>query len=346
MGHIGILIGSAESGKLDNHVQSANKGTGKSMILNKLLDSQAPISYNLGMNRLPVAKRAQILSLLCEGVSMRAVSRLVDCSINTVTRELIQAGEACADYHDRTVRGVTSKRIQCDEIWSFVGMKDKTAKRKDIKGFGLGDVWTWTAIDADSKICVSWYIGNRDAGAAYELMMALQDRLANRVQLTTDGHKSYLSAIAGAFGTTGIDYATLVKVYGPDTNEANAHRYSPPQCLGTDATRVYGAPDPDHISTSYVERRNLTMRMHMRRFTRLTNAFSKKVENHAHMAALYTLWCNFCRVHMTLRVTPAMAAGIATSIMPMEKVVEITDEWEAKQPHQKVGRKPKAGKSN
>jgi len=281
-----------------------------------------------GMNRLSIAKRVQILALLCEGSSMRSVSRLVDVSINTVTRELILAGQACADFHNRTVRDVRSTRVQCDEIWSFVEMKEKQAKRKAQRPANVGDTWTWTGIDADSKLLISWFIGSRDAGAAWEFMMDLAARLASRVQLTTDGHNAYLDAVDGAFGTS-IDYAMLVKLYGA-TPELET-RYSPAVCIGTKRTVIHGRPDPAHISTSYVERANLTMRMSMRRFTRLTNAFSKKFENHCHMIALYAVWYNFVRIHKTLRVAPAMEAGVSDHLMSLEDVVRIEDEWEASQ---------------
>lgn len=293
------------------------------------------------MNRLPVAKRAQILSLLCEGSSMRSVSRIIDCSINTVSRELVVAGEACAEFHDLTVRGVKSVRVQCDEIWSFVAMKEKAAKMKKHRAAGVGDVWTWTGLDADTKLVISWRIGDRGAEDAFEFMLDLASRLDGRVQMTTDGHKAYLSAIGGAFGSQGIDYAQLVKTYGQDPKE-DERRYSPAVCTGIEKTRIYGDPDIKHVSTSYVERSNLTMRMHMRRFTRLTNAFSKKFENHCHMVALYTAWYNFCRVHKTLRVTPAMEAKLTDHVWTMEDFVGVADEWEARQPHEKVGRKPKA----
>jgi IS1 family transposase len=302
----------------------------------------------MGMNRLPILKRAQILSLLCEGSSMRSVSRIVDVSINTVTRELVLAGKACAAFHDRTVRNVKSKRVQCDEIWSFVGMKEKAAKRKGSeRPANVGDVWTWTGIDADNKLIVSWLVGARDAGAAYEFMSDLESRLANRVQLTTDGHSAYLSAVEDTFGYMGVDYAMLVKLYGPDPNE-DERRYSPAKCIGCEERKVFGHPDPDHISTSYVERSNLTLRTFNRRFTRLVLAFSKKLENHCHMIALYTVWYNFVKMHKTLRMTPAMAAGICDQLWTIEKIVELVDEWEAAQPHQKVGRKPgqTAKKSN
>ena len=259
---------------------------------------------------------------------MRAISRLVDVSINTVTRELVLAGQACADFHDRTVHHVQSKRVQCDEIWSFVEMKEKQARQKTRRPSKVGDTWTWTGIDANSKLIISWFIGSRDADAAWLFMRDLASRLANRVQLTTDGHGAYLSAVDGAFGTS-IDYAMLVKQYG--TASEGEKRYSPAVCLGAQRTVIHGNPDPAHINTSYVERQNLTMRMHMRRFTRLTNAFSKKFENHCHMVALYAVWYNFIRIHKTLRVTPAMESGIVDHLFSFEDLIGIADEWEASQ---------------
>jgi IS1 family transposase len=262
---------------------------------------------------------------------MRSVSRLVDVSINTVTRELVLAGEACAEFHDRTVRNVQTKRVQADEIWSFVEMKEKQAKRKAERPTHAGDCWTWTGIDADSKLLVSWFVGSRDADAAYQFMSDLADRLANRVQLTTDGHRAYLEAVDLAFDRA-IDYAMLVKIYG--SAPEGEKRYSPAVCLGTDRTVIRGRPDPDHISTSYVERANLTMRMSMRRFTRLTNAFSKKFENHCHMIALYAFWYNFVRIHKTLRVTPAMQAEVTDRLWTLEDAVGLIDELEAQRASQ------------
>ena len=272
----------------------------------------------LAMNKLPRPKRAQILTLLCEGASLRATSRIADVSINTVSKLLVDAGAACAAYHDEHMRDVKARRVQCDEIWSFVYAKAKnvaTAKRKDA---AYGDVWTWTAIDADSKLLISYLVGGRDGEYAMALMDDLRSRLANRVQLTTDGHSAYLEAVEGAFGGD-VDYAMLVKIYG-QTPEG-VRRYSPPECIGTRKTRIEGNPDRDHVSTSYVERQNLTMRMHMRRFTRLTNAFSKKVENHAHAVALHAMFYNFCRVHKTLRVTPAMEAGLTGHVWGTDDIV-------------------------
>lgn len=274
------------------------------------------------MNKLPVAKRAQILTLLCEGVSMRSIERIVGCSINTVDKLLRDAGEAALAYHDRAVRGVKAQRIQCDEIWSFVGAKQKNVA--DSKRAGdptAGDCWTWTAIDADSKLLVSYMVGGRDAEFALLLMDDLRWRVANRIQLTTDGHKAYLQAVEEAFGAD-VDYAMLVKLYGePSASPEAARRYSPPECVGARKEKITGNPDPKHISTAYTERANLTMRMSMRRFTRLTNAFSKKLENHAHMVALYAIWYNFMRIHKTLRTSPAQAAGIDSRLWSMEDVL-------------------------
>lgn len=284
------------------------------------------ISYNRGMNKLPVAKRIQILSMLCEGSSMRSISRVVDVSINTVAKLLVDAGEACAAYHDDHVRDVKAKRIQCDEIWSFCYAKQKnvaTAKRKNL---AHGDVWTWTALDSDSKLLVSYLVGGRDSDYALALMDDLRSRLANRVQLTTDGHKAYLEAVEGAFGGD-VDYAMLVKLYG-ESPEAEK-RYSPAQCIGARKTPIEGNPDPAHISTSHVERQNLTMRMQMRRFTRLTNGFSKKVANHYHMVALYTVWYNFVKMHKTLKMTPAMAAGVSERLWSVEDIASLIDAREA-----------------
>ncbi len=276
------------------------------------------------MNKLPHEKRVQILSMLCEGSSMRSVARVADVSFNTVAKLLIDAGKACAAFHDDTVRGVKSQRVQVDEIWSFVYAKAKntaTAKRQDL---AYGDVWTWTAIDADHKLILSWLVGGRDSDYALAFMDDLRSRLANRVQLTSDGHKAYLEAIEDAFGGD-VDYAMLVKMYGT-APEAEKGRYSPPICTGARKTRIEGNPDPKHVSTSYAERQNLTMRMHMRRFTRLTNAFSKKFENHMHMVALYTVWYNFVKQHKSLnKLTPAMAAGVTDKLWDVGDIVDLID---------------------
>jgi IS1 family transposase len=275
-----------------------------------------------GMNKLPSSKRVQILTLLCEGMSLRAISRAADVSINTVTKLLVDAGQACADFHEENVRGVKARRIQCDEIWSFTYAKQKNVAKAKAAPEVAGDTWTWTALDADTKLIVSWLVGGRDAEYADAFMQDVAGRLANRVQLTTDGHKAYLEAVEGAFGAD-VDYAQLVKLYG-ESPEAQK-RYSPAECIGCRKQPVSGGPDPKHISTSYVERQNLTMRMQMRRFTRLTNAFSKKVENHIHMVALYTVWYNFARIHKTLRMSPAMAAGLSPTLWSMEDVAALID---------------------
>jgi IS1 family transposase len=275
------------------------------------------------MNKLPLTKRAQILHSLVEGNSLRAASRLADVSINTVYKLLVDAGKACAVYHDEHVRGVAARRVQCDEIWSFVYAKAKnvaTAKRKDL---AYGDAWTWVAIDADTKLVLSYLVGGRDADYALALMDDLRRRVTSRMQLTTDGHAPYLRAVEEAFGAD-VDYAMLIKLYGePPSSPEAARRYSPSECVGARKDKITGNPDPRHISTSYVERQNLTMRMAMRRFTRLTNAFSKKVENHAHAVALHYMHYNFVRIHRSLRVTPAMAAGVTNDLWAIEDIAAL-----------------------
>jgi len=281
----------------------------------------------LGMNKLSLAKRAQILTLLCEGSSMRSVSRIAGVSINTVSKLLVDAGKACASFHDDKVRGVQSKYIQCDEIWSFTYAKAKNVGEAKAAPDQAGDTWTWTALDADSKLIVSHFVGGRDSECAMWFMDDVAKRLASRVQMTTDGHRAYLEAVEGAFGAD-VDYAQLVKIYGASPESAKG-RYSPAECTGAKKVKIEGNPDRDHVSTSYVERANLTMRMHMRRFTRLTNAFSKKFENHAHMVALYTVWYNFVRIHKSLRVSPAMAAGISDRLWSMEDVAALVEAADA-----------------
>ena len=274
------------------------------------------------MNKLSTQKRAQILGMLCEGMSLRATSRLADVSINTVTKLLVDVGTACAAYQDKALRDLNCKRVQVDEIWSFTYAKAKNVKAAKAAPEGAGDTWTWTAIDADSKLILSWLVGGRDAGYAHEFMQDIASRLANRVQLTSDGHKPYLEAVEGAFGAD-VDYATLIKIYG--NAPEGQRRYSPAVCTGARKERVEGDPDPKHVNTSFVERQNLTMRMHMRRFTRLTNGFSKKVENHAHAVALHFMFYNFCRIHKTLRVTPAMQAGVSDHVWTLEEVAELSN---------------------
>jgi IS1 family transposase len=275
-----------------------------------------------GMNRLPAAKRAQILSMLCEGSSMRATARIADASYNTVAALLADAGEACAAFHDQAIRNVRAKRVQCDEIWAFCYAKQRNVATAKAAPKQAGDIWTWTAIEAQTKLIISYLIGGRDAEYANVFMRDVADRLANRVQLTTDGHRAYLDAVEGAFGAD-VDYAQLVKLYGEAPEPAG--RYSPAQCTGCKRARIEGRPDPAHVSTSYAERQNLTMRMQMRRFTRLTNAFSKKAEAHYHMVALYTVWYNFVRIHKTLRVSPAMASGLSQRLWDMADVVALID---------------------
>ncbi|GAB0114616.1 IS1 family transposase [Acidisoma sp. C75] len=295
------------------------------------------------MNKLSLAQRANILTMLCEGSSMRSASRIADVSINTVAKLLVDAGAACEAFHNEAVRNVPAKRVQCDEIWSFCYAKQKNVAAAKAAPEGAGDVWTWTALDADSKLIVAFLVGGRDAGYAHEFMLDVADRLANRVQLTTDGHKAYLDAVEDAFGAN-VDYAMLVKMYGETT--AAPGRYSPAECTGIKKTRIEGKPDANHVSTSYVERQNLTMRMSMRRFTRLTNGFSKKVESHADMVALYTVWYNFVRQHKTLRCSPAMAAGLSTTLWSMEDVVKLIDARAAKPNRPAVYKKAAAEISN
>jgi IS1 family transposase len=258
---------------------------------------------------------------LVEGSSVRSTCRMTGVAKGTVLSLLADLGAACAEYHEENVRGIAAHRIQCDEIWSFCYGKEKNVTQEQ-KAKGAGSLWTWTALDADSKLIVSYLCGGRDASYALDFMKDVASRVTTRVQITTDGHRAYVEAVEGAFGMD-VDYAMLIKLYGnpaqPDT------RYSPGVCIGTETVSISGRPDPKHISTSYVERQNLTMRMSMRRFTRLTNAFSKKVENHEHMLAIYFLYYNFCRVHSTLRVTPAMEAGFTDHVWTVEELVMLAE---------------------
>ena len=291
-----------------------------------------------GMNKLPLAKRVQILSLLCEGSSMRSISRVVDVSINTVTKLLEDAGEACLALHNEHVRNVHASRVQCDEIWSFCYAKERNVPTAKAAGDGAGDVWTWTALDADTKLIVSYFVGDRSGQSAIALMDDLCGRLSNRVQLTTDGHKAYLEAVEGAFGAD-VDYAQLIKLYG-DVPEAHKGRYSPAECTGIRKQRVEGNPDPKHVSTSYVERQNLAMRMSMRRFTRLTNAFSKKLGSHIHALALYFAFYNFVWIHKALKVTPAMAAGITDRLWSIEAIDARAEPPKTRGPYKKREKEP------
>lgn len=254
---------------------------------------------------------------------MRSISRVCDVSINTVGKLLEDAGKVCMAFHDENVRSVKAKRVQVDEIWSFCAAKQKNVATMKKPVDGAGDVWTWTALDADTKLIVQWYAGDRTAETANLFIGDLASRLVGRVQLTSDGLKVYVDAVEGAFGAD-VDYAQLVKIYGSSPESAKG-RYSPADCTGAIKSPISGRPDPAHISTSYVERQNLTMRMHMRRFTRLTNAFSKKFESHVHMVALYTVWYNWVRIHKTLRTTPAMAANLTDKLMGFEDIVALID---------------------
>lgn len=275
------------------------------------------------MNKLPLEKRVQILSMLVEGSSMRSISRVADVSINTVSKLLADAGEACLALHNGTVRNVEATRVECDEIWSFCYAKEKNVARAKAPALGAGDVWTWTAIEAKSKLILSYFVGDRSGQSAMALMEDLKSRISNRVQLTADAHKSYLEAVEGTFGDD-IDFAQLIKIYGEAPTGAQT-RYSPPPCVGTQKRRIAGNPDPALVSTSYVERQNLTMRMSMRRFTRLTNGFSKKLDNHIHALALYFAHYNFCRIHKTLKVSPALAAGITEKLWTLADIVSLID---------------------
>jgi IS1 family transposase len=277
----------------------------------------------MSMNKLPLAKRVQILSMLCEGSSMRSISRVADVSINTVAKLLVEAGEACWAMHDKLVHKVEAKRIQCDEIWSFCYAKDRTVRTGKELPEGAGDVWTWTAIDADTKLILSYFVGNRGRRSACAFLSDLHMRVKGRPQITSDQFRGYLPAVA-MFGEW-ADFAQLVKIFR-ETPGIAPGRYSPGECCGTKTVVRMGDPDPAHISTSYVERQNLTMRMSMRRFTRLTNAFSKKLDNHIHAIALYFVFYNFCRIHKSLRVSPAMAAGVSDRLWSLEDVVAKIDE--------------------
>ena len=272
------------------------------------------------MNKLTSAKRTAVVAALVEGCSVRATVRMTGVAKNTVVKLLADLGAACDRFHDEAVRNVRAKRVQCDEIWSFVYAKQKNVPTEMRGTFGVGDVWTWTAIEADSKLIVSWLVGSRDGAAAYDFMQDVAGRLRGRVQLTTDAHKPYLTAVEDAFGMD-IDYAMLQKIYGSEP--PGEKRYSPAVCLGAIPTPVTGDPNPKYISTSYVERQNLTMRMSMRRFTRLTNGFSKKLENHCAAVALNFVYYNFCRVHQTLRVTPAMQAGLTDHVWTIDEIVAL-----------------------
>lgn len=291
-----------------------------------MLDQVCHRCYGEGMNRLPLERRAQILSMIAEGNRLRAVSGMADVSFNTVIKLLLDVADACERYQDSKVRDLKCKRIQCDEIWAFVYAKAKNVPEEMRGMWGVGDMWTWTGLDADSKLLISWAVGRRDAFTGHAFIRDLASRLAHRVQVTTDGHKTYLEAIEGAFGAD-VDYAMLVKLYEGDSgkHQPTEARYSPARCTGARQQTISGSPDPAHISTSFAERANLTMRMSMRRFTRLTNAFSKKLDNHKAAVAFYAMWYNFARIHQTLRVTPAMEGGITDHVWTAAEIAGLAN---------------------
>ena len=292
------------------------------------------ITHIMPMNKLPSIKRAQVLQMMAEGVSLRAVTRLTGISRTTLQKLLEDAGQAFSEYQNRVLMNLPCKRLQVDEAWAFNYCKQKNVPTAKAAPKDAGDIWTWVGLDAQSKLAVSWYVGGRDSDAAMIFMDDLAKRLANRVQLTSDGHKAYLEAVEGAFGSD-IDYAMLVKVYGPAPEGQG--RYSPTECIGAVKHRVEGNPDPKHVSTSYAERQNLNIRMGNRRMTRLTNAFSKKAANHDHMMAIYFMHYNFVRIHQTLKITPAMAAGVTAKLWEMPDMVKVLEDWE-KSANEQIGR--------
>ena len=274
------------------------------------------------MNQLSLKRRTAVVRCLVEGNSIRSTVRITGAAKNTVAKLLVELGHACWEYQNQALRGLASKRVQCDEIWSFVGCKQKNLSRERKGESGVGDVWTWTAMDADTKLMICWQVGKRDATSACDLISDLETRLNSRVQLTTDGFRAYLTAVEDVFGAD-IDYALLVKLYGQDTE--GEKRYSPPICIAAERDPITGSPDRQHISTSYIERQNLTMRMNLWRFARLTNPFSKKLENHFCAVSLHFMYYNFARVHQTLKTTPAMAAGVTDHIWTVEGIVGLLD---------------------
>jgi IS1 family transposase len=277
------------------------------------------------MNKLNREDRVRVLTALVEGNSIRSTVRMTGIAKNTIVKLLAEIGSVCSIYQNEHLRNLNCKRVQCDEIWSFCYAKQKNVPADKQGQFGYGDTWTWTAIDPDSKLVISWLVGLRDAGYANEFMLDLASRLKGRVQLTSDGHRAYLEAVEGAFGCD-IDYAMLVKMYGAE--RAGEARYSPATCIGSKKESISGKPDPEQISTSHVERQNLTMRMSMRRFTRLTNGFSKKIQNLEYAVALHFMYYNFCRIHQTTRVTPAMEAGVTNRLWDISDIVKLLEEKE------------------
>jgi IS1 family transposase len=278
--------------------------------------------HNNFMNRLSAEKRTQVVSMIVEGNSVRSITRMTGVCQEAILKLLCDLGKACADHHDAAVRRVKSRRVQCDEVWSFCYAKERNVPA-DKQGTGAGSVWLWTAIDADTKLILSYLCGSRDADCALDFMDDLASRVATRIQITSDGHRVYADAVRGAFGVD-VDYAMLIKLYGKAPDRPDT-RYSPAACIGTQTATISGSPDPQHISTSYVERMNLNLRMGLRRFTRLTNAFSKKFDNHCHAVAIYFAYYNFCRVHQTLRVTPAMEAGLTDHIWTIGELLGLLD---------------------
>ncbi|MGN6369101.1 MAG: IS1 family transposase [Phycisphaerae bacterium] len=275
------------------------------------------------MNKLTTRDRVRVVAALVEGNSIRATVRMTGVAKNTIAKLLVELGEACREYQDKAMRNLKVKRLQCDEIWSFVQCKDKNVPQDRRGEFGIGDVWTWTGIDADTKLIPCWYVGPRNAEGARVFIDDLAGRIHGTPQITTDGLRVYVSAIRESFGEL-VDYAQLIKVYGAAEPGTEA-RYSPSTAIGCESVRIMGEPDPKHISTSYVERANLTMRMGMRRFTRLTNAFSKKLANHEAAIALHFMYYNFARIHQTLKVTPAMAAGVTDHLWEIKDIVSLLD---------------------
>jgi IS1 family transposase len=279
------------------------------------------------MNKLSTERRVAVVKALAEGNSIRATVRLTGAAKDTVTKLLVQVGTLCEAYQDEALRNLRCQRVQCDELWAFVGAKEKNVEPA-LRGQGRGDVWTWTALDADSKLIFAWYVGNRTGDAARAFIADMAERISTRTQLTTDGLGWYRPAVEEAFGWNGVDYAMLVKSYA--ATKGKPGQYSPGECTGAEPVPVMGNPDEKHISTSFVERQNLTIRMHNRRFTRLTNAFSKKVENHAHSISLHFFYYNFCRSHQTLtrdkkgiHTTPAMAAGVTDHVWKVEELIAL-----------------------
>ncbi len=297
-----------------------------------MLDLARPIKHNINMYRLETGRRAQAIAALVEGNSIRSVARMTGIARNTITSLVVEAGQACAEYQDSVLRNLTCRRIECDEIWAFCHAKDKNLPDDKRGQFGFGSIWTWIALDADTKLIASWMVGNRDEIAAKEFMEDLAGRLSHRVQLTTDGLHAYLGAVDDAFGGE-IDYAMLIKVYGETPTDEK--RYSPAKYVASEQKIIKGSPNRRKISTSYVERQNLTMRMCMRRFTRLTNGFSKKLANHIAAVSLHSMYYNFVRIHQTLKVTPAMAAGVTDRLWEISDIIRLLEDWQARQEQDK-----------